>query len=157
MEFTKNKMSGGIPTDKTLPIVVKKQYTKEEAEICVMDDDCVLCLQLHKMTSACVINCGHEFGRECLAKWKRDTCPLCQVVITDIVEFDAPPVEEPIVVGKYMTYYSEESIQRYCAATGKTSFDGGYMSWATSENAKVAKAAIAADASSPIWRGLSTF
>lgn len=143
-------MSGGIPTEKTFPIVVKKQYTKEEAETCVMDDDCVLCLQLHKMTAACVINCGHEFGRECLAKWKRDTCPLCQVVITDIVEFDL--VEEPL--GKYMTYYSAESIQRYCAATGKDSLDGGYMSWATSENAKVAKAAIAAET---VWRGLSTF
>jgi hypothetical protein len=68
-------------------IIVKKQLTKEEADTCVMDDDCVICLSMHKMADACIINCGHQFGRACLTKWKKNTCPLCRIVVTEITEF----------------------------------------------------------------------
>ena len=70
-------------------VVVEKQLSKEEADTCVMDDDCVLCLSTHKMTDACVINCGHQFGRKCLTKWNTRvaTCPLCRTEVTEITEF----------------------------------------------------------------------
>jgi hypothetical protein len=66
---------------------VKIQLSEEDAKTLVMDDDCVICLQMHKMTEACTINCGHQFGRLCLAKWKKDTCPLCRTNITKTTVF----------------------------------------------------------------------
>ena len=69
------------------PTIVKIQLSKEEAETCVMDDDCVICMSNHKMTDACTINCGHQFGRTCLARWKKDTCPLCRTVVKEITEY----------------------------------------------------------------------
>ena len=69
------------------PPIVKIQLSEEDAKTRVMDDDCVICLQNHKMTDACTINCGHQFGRLCLAKWKRDTCPLCRTPITEKTVF----------------------------------------------------------------------
>jgi hypothetical protein len=74
--------------------IVKKQLSKEEAETCVMDDDCVICLSTHKMTDACTINCGHQFGRKCIAKWKKDTCPLCRAKVTEITEYDVVVADE---------------------------------------------------------------
>ena len=65
--------------------------TLTEAEA-VMDDDCVICLAQHKMTEACTINCGHQFGSVCLAKWKKDTCPLCRTKVTETTVFVAPIV-----------------------------------------------------------------
>lgn len=70
-----------------LPTIV----TLTEAES-VMDDDCVICLAQHKMTDACTINCGHQFGSVCLAKWKKDTCPLCRTKITETTVFIVPMV-----------------------------------------------------------------
>jgi hypothetical protein len=69
------------------PPVIKIQLSEEDAKTCVMDDDCVICLAQHKMTDACTINCGHQFGRLCLAKWKKDTCPLCRAQITKTTVF----------------------------------------------------------------------
>jgi hypothetical protein len=69
------------------PPVVKIQLSEEDAKTCVMDGDCVICLAQHKMTEACTINCGHQFGSKCLAKWKRDTCPLCRTPITEKTVF----------------------------------------------------------------------
>ena len=70
-----------------LPTIV----TLTEADAC-MDDDCVICLVQHKMTDACTINCGHQFGSACLTKWKKDTCPLCRTKITETTVFIAPMV-----------------------------------------------------------------
>lgn len=69
------------------PIIIKKTLSKEDAETCVMDDDCAICLANHKMTDACTINCGHQFGRVCLSKWTNNTCPLCRTTVTEITEF----------------------------------------------------------------------
>lgn len=69
------------------PPTVKIQLSEEDAKTCVMDDDCVICLAQHKMIEACTINCGHQFGRLCLAKWKKDTCPLCRTDITKTTVF----------------------------------------------------------------------
>ena len=69
------------------PPTVKIQLSEEDAKTLVMDDDCVICLAQHKMTDACTINCGHQFGRLCLAKWKKDTCPLCRTNITETTVF----------------------------------------------------------------------
>ena len=71
-----------------LPTIVT--LTEEDAETCVMDDDCVICLSQHKMTDACTINCGHQFGGICLSSWKKDTCPLCRTKITEVTVFAAP-------------------------------------------------------------------
>ena len=70
-----------------LPTIV----TLTEVDAC-MDDDCVICLAQHKMTDACTINCGHQFGTVCLAKWKKDTCPLCRTKITETTVYIAPMV-----------------------------------------------------------------
>ena len=74
------------------PLTITKQLSAEEAETCVMDDDCAICLHNHKMTDACTINCGHQFGSACLSKWKKDTCPLCRTKVTETTVFVAPIV-----------------------------------------------------------------
>jgi len=61
-------------------------------EHALMDADCAICLQNHNMTDACTINCGHQFGSACLAKWKKDTCPLCRTTIKERTVFVAPIV-----------------------------------------------------------------
>ena len=84
------------------PTIIKKVLSKEKEEA-IMDDDCVICLSTHNMTDACKINCGHQFGRLCLAKWKKDTCPLCRTNITKTTVFIDTYVKdveaiEPVVV-----------------------------------------------------------
>jgi hypothetical protein len=69
------------------PHIIKKVLSKEKEEEAIMDDDCVICLAMHKMTDACTINCGHQFGRLCLANWNKDTCPLCRTTVTEITVF----------------------------------------------------------------------
>ena len=69
------------------PPTVKIQLSEEDAETLVMDDDCVICFSQHKMVDACTINCGHQFGRLCLAKWKKHTCPLCRTQIVKTTVF----------------------------------------------------------------------
>ena len=78
------------PTPTPAPIIITKQLSAEESETCVMDDDCVICLAQHKMTDACTINCGHQFGSACLSKWKKDTCPLCRTKVTETTVYIAP-------------------------------------------------------------------
>ena len=78
--------------------IVRKQLTKEEEETYVMDDNCVICMDIHKMIDACTTNCGHQFGRTCLTKWTKlsghnhyyhagTKCPLCRGIITEIAEY----------------------------------------------------------------------
>jgi hypothetical protein len=78
--------------------IVTKQLTKEESDTCVMDDNCVICMDTHKMIDACTTNCGHQFGSACLTKWSilsghnRDyhagtKCPLCRTIIKEITEY----------------------------------------------------------------------
>jgi regulator of replication initiation timing len=90
------------PSPTPTPIIIKKVLSKEESETCVMDDDCVICLAQHKMTDACTINCGHQFGSACLSKWKKDTCPLCRTKVTETTVYIAPldvDVLAPLDVG----------------------------------------------------------
>jgi hypothetical protein len=68
------------------PHIIKKVLSKEKEEA-IMDDDCVICLATHKMVDACTINCGHHFGRLCLANWNKGTCPLCRTTVTEITVF----------------------------------------------------------------------
>ena len=86
--------------------IVTKPLTKEGA---LMDDNCVICMEPHKMIDACSTNCGHQFGRACLNKWTKIAghnhnyhvgyhagikCPLCRTTIKEITEFVAPILEE---------------------------------------------------------------
>ena len=78
----------GLPFPEiNLPTIVTLTLTEEET---LMDDDCVICLTQHKMTDACTINCGHQFGSVCLSSWKKDTCPLCRTRVTEITEYAEP-------------------------------------------------------------------
>ena len=78
--------------------IVTKQLTKEESDTCVMDNNCVICMDTHNMIDACTTNCGHQFGRACLTKWSKlsghnhyyhagTKCPLCRTIITEITEY----------------------------------------------------------------------
>jgi galactokinase len=86
-----NRLRFSFPSMPSMPsmthTIVQKQLSKAEAETYCMDDDCVICLSTHKMTDACTINCGHQFGSICLAKWKNNTCPLCRTTIKEITSF----------------------------------------------------------------------
>jgi hypothetical protein len=78
--------------------IVTKQLTKEESDTCVMDDNCVICMDTHKMIDACTTNCGHQFGSACLTKWSKlsghnrdyhagTKCPLCRTIITEMSKY----------------------------------------------------------------------
>ena len=83
-------------------IRLKREKRRELEIVCItiqlsdvhalMEDDCAICLSTHKMTEACTINCGHQFGSACLAKWQQDTCPLCRTIIKETTVFVAPIV-----------------------------------------------------------------
>jgi hypothetical protein len=87
-DYMIERLGRGLPFPEiNLPTIVKIQLSDEDAKTCVMDDNCVICLAQHKMTEVCKINCGHQFGSVCLAKWKKDTCPLCRTEITEKTVF----------------------------------------------------------------------
>jgi hypothetical protein len=79
--------------------IVKIYLTNEETDTCVMDNNCVICMETHKMIDACITNCGHQFGRACLTKWTnishrcvysgRTRCPVCRTSIKETTEFIA--------------------------------------------------------------------
>jgi hypothetical protein len=80
-DYMNERRARGLPFPEiNLPTIVTLTLSEKDA---LMDDNCVICLAQHKMTEACKINCGHQFGSVCLAKWKKDTCPLCR---TEIIE-----------------------------------------------------------------------
>ena len=69
--------------------VMKSKFTKIQQieKDCDMDDDCAICLSLHKMSATCTIGCGHQFGLMCLVNWKKETCPLCRTQIVETTGF----------------------------------------------------------------------
>lgn len=51
-----------------------KQFSLEKP------DDCPVCMEsLEKVD--CPLKCGHWIHRDCLMKWKEDTCPMCRAKI----------------------------------------------------------------------------
>jgi hypothetical protein len=84
--------------------IIKKQLTKEEADTCVMDDDCGICMETHKMIDVCTTNCGHQFGRACLTKWSnvenifdRTRCPICRTDITEMTEYELSLLDQVLI------------------------------------------------------------
>lgn len=61
----------------------KEKFINTKKE-CLMEGECAICLKTHKMTATCSVNCGHQFGKVCLKKWKNKTCPLCRTAITEL-------------------------------------------------------------------------
>ena len=71
------------------PKTVIVQLAQGKEAMC-MDGDCGICLVNHTLTEACVLNCRHQFGSKCMAKWTKignNTCPLCRTSVTEITEF----------------------------------------------------------------------
>jgi hypothetical protein len=89
------------------PRIIQKQLTNEEAETCVMDHDCVICMTQHKMIDACITNCGHQFGRACLTKWNNidHSCPICRRTIKETTEFTGPIIEDNISLYEQVLAY----------------------------------------------------
>lgn len=90
------QFSPDMGPESELPKIVKIQLTNEET---VMDNNCVICMETHKMIDTCITNCGHQFGRACLTKWSnishrcvysgRTRCPICRTPIKETTEFIA--------------------------------------------------------------------
>lgn len=71
------------------PKTVIVQLAQGKEAMC-MNGDCGICLVNHTLTEACVLNCRHQFGSKCMAKWTKignNTCPLCRTSVTEITEF----------------------------------------------------------------------
>jgi hypothetical protein len=75
-----------------------RNITEEEADK-EMEDDCAICASKHKMADVCAIDCGHQFGMDCLTPWinilknahKHPTCPCCRAQIKKIVQYSISP------------------------------------------------------------------
>ena len=85
--------------------IVKKHLSNEDA---LMDCDCVICMETHKMIDVCATNCGHQFGSACFTKWAEITrhnsdwnvgskCPLCRTTITEITKFSVEGEDQDAV------------------------------------------------------------
>jgi hypothetical protein len=76
-----------------------RNITEEEANK-EMEDDCAICASTHKRIDVCALNCGHQFGIECLTPWmntlknarKPPTCPCCRTKIKKIVNNCVTPI-----------------------------------------------------------------
>ena len=72
--------------ENSLRIITEEEADKE------MEDDCAICAFKHKMEDVCAINCGHQFGMDCLTHWNNirinsgrpPVCPYCRTQITKI-------------------------------------------------------------------------
>ena len=77
-----------------------RNITEEEADK-EMEDDCAICASKHKLADVCAIDCGHQFGMDCLTPWinirknayKHPTCPCCRTQITKIVKNTITPID----------------------------------------------------------------
>jgi hypothetical protein len=52
-----------------------------------MNDTCVICMEVHKMSDVCETRCGHQFGTKCLSSWNKPSCPLCRSFCTEVSEY----------------------------------------------------------------------
>jgi hypothetical protein len=61
--------------------MVKKIMTETEC-YGIMNDVCAICLEKHPMMQVCETSCKHQFGKECISKWKSKSCPVCRSAIS---------------------------------------------------------------------------
>ena len=74
--------------------------TEEEAEK-EMEDDCMICACKHKTIEFCSLQCGHQYGMDCLTLWmntqknshRHPTCPYCRIRIKKIVKNAIAPID----------------------------------------------------------------
>lgn len=89
-----------IPHIRIIPEFSNKITTKTKAlnkkeKDKLNDDVCGICLEHHKKLDTVKCNCNHEFGNECLKKWKTNcnnnskklSCPTCRMITTNILSF----------------------------------------------------------------------
>ena len=89
-----------IPHIRIIPEFRNKITTKTKAlnkkeKDKLNDDVCGICLEHHKKLDTVKCNCNHEFGNECLQKWKLNcnnnskklSCPTCRMITTNILSF----------------------------------------------------------------------
>ena len=77
-----------------------RNITEEEAEK-EMEDDCMICAHKHKMIEFCSLQCGHQYGMDCLTLWmntqknshRHPTCPYCRIRITKIEKNSIAPID----------------------------------------------------------------
>lgn len=81
--------------ENSLCIITEEEADKE------MEDDCAICAFKHKMADVCAINCGHQFGMDCLTHWnnirinarRHPICPYCRTQITKIDKNSIAPID----------------------------------------------------------------
>ena len=87
--------------ENSLRIITEEEADKE------MEDDCAICAFKHKMEDVCAINCGHQFGMDCLTHWNNirinsgrpPVCPYCRTQITKIDKNSIAPIDlSPVVL-----------------------------------------------------------
>ena len=87
--------------ENSLRIITEEEADKE------MEDDCAICAFKHKMEDVCAINCGHQFGMDCLTHWnnirinarRHPVCPYCRTQITKIDKNSIAPIDlSPVVL-----------------------------------------------------------
>lgn len=76
-------------------ITTKTKALNKKEKDKLNDDVCGICLEHHKKLDTVKCNCNHEFGNECLKKWKLNcnnnskklSCPTCRMITTNILSF----------------------------------------------------------------------
>jgi len=71
----------GFAYNKNIKMVTEEFINKD------MDDSCVICMEVHKMSEVCETRCGHQFGTKCLSSWNRPSCPLCRSFCREVTEY----------------------------------------------------------------------
>jgi hypothetical protein len=62
---------------------VQTKNLPENEHLILMQDDCAICLEKHPMIQVSETSCKHQFGKECIAKWKPKSCPVCRSRISE--------------------------------------------------------------------------
>ena len=83
---------------------IKTKTLKATEQDTLLPDACAVCLCQHTKMDTTVLNCNHQFGKECFRKWKiiciksdKDiSCPTCRqkVTITTIFKINKPRINK---------------------------------------------------------------
>jgi len=75
-----------------------KKYCKDHSiQYRLEPSNCIVCLEEYDDNDAPLNPCGHYVHMKCLAKWKKDICPVCRCTVI----IPAPIDEINLIIDKY--------------------------------------------------------
>ena len=77
---------------KALTVVRVVKEIERDQMVSELPDACGICLEKHRKSNSCSLNCKHDFGIQCFNGWKKVSkkklnCPMCRDTVTVITSY----------------------------------------------------------------------